>query len=610
MQSSEQAGWSSRGKGTFPSGFLDDVRHAVGIASVVEQHVALKRAGRTLKGLCPFHSEKTPSFHVDEAKGFYHCFGCGAGGDVFKFVMQLEALTFPEAVRAVAEKAGLRVPELRAPSAADDLRERILSINAAAQEVFLAELGGQRADARAAREYLAKRGIGEDIVTGMGLGFAPESWSFLGPKLSGRFEERELTASGLLAPSTDGRSPYDRFRGRVTFPIRAVSDRIVGFGGRILGDGEPKYLNSPETPVYTKGRHLYGLDRARAGIRRTGHAVIVEGYLDCISLHAHGVDQAVAVLGTALTPEQARLLGRFTKKAVLSFDGDTAGQRAAQRSVPVLLAEGFDVRVLELAGGADPDDHVRRVGGPAFQREVEQAEPFMSFLVGMARREHDVTSPTGRVKALHDILPLVVGISDPVLRAELADGAALGLGIRAELVREEVRRMLRQGRSGAPAQAASPVVEEKEPEHSHAEGQLVTWMLADARARRAARERLGAELVRAMPLGVIIGALMKVEERDDAPLDMADLMDGLPEGWPRRVVARLAVAGHHESVDPRLLGERMEALAEALGAGPMDDLRRRKAELDRLWTAAKANGDEAWKRIYQEATEIGRAIHR
>jgi hypothetical protein len=275
----------------------------------------------------------------------------------------------------------------------------------------------------------------------------------------------------------------------------------------------------------------------------------------------------------------------------------------------VLLAEGFDVRVLELAGGADPDDHVRRVGGPAFSREVEQAEPFMSFLVGMARREHDLASPTGRVKALHDIMPLVVGVSDPVLRAELADGAALGLGIRAELVREELRRMLRQGRAGAPAQAAPPV-DEREPEHSHAEGQLVTWMLSDVRARRAARERLGAEIVKAMPLGVIVGALMGVEERDDAPLDVAALLETLPEGWPRGVAARLAVAGHHESVDPRLLGERMDALAAALGAGPTDELRRRKAELDRLWTVAKANGDESWKRIYQEATEIGRAIHR
>ena len=431
----------------FPPGFVDDVRRAVSIAQVVEQHVSLKKAGRTLKGLCPFHSEKSPSFHVDEAKGFYHCFGCGAGGDVFKFVMQLEALNFPEAIRSLAQRAGLAVPERTAPSPADELRERVVAINAAAQEIFRAELTSSTSASNGAADalaYLSRRGIGPEVIESFGLGWAPESWSFLGPKLRGRFDERELLASGLLVASDRAKAPYDRFRSRVTFPIRAVSERIVGFGGRIVGDGEPKYLNSPETPVYTKGQHLFGLDRARLGIRRAGFAVLVEGYLDAIALHAHGVDSAVAVLGTALTPEQARLLSRFTRRVVLNFDGDEAGLRASRRSVAVLLAEGIDVRVMALPAGVDPDDRVRAIGGEAYQKEVERAEGFFEFVLRAAAKEHDLSSPTGRIAALQDLLPYLTGVDDPLLRSELVDSAAHGLGVRQELVKDEVRRQLAQ----------------------------------------------------------------------------------------------------------------------------------------------------------------------
>jgi DNA primase len=591
----------------FPAGFIDEVRGATSIARVVEDHVPLKRAGRTLKGLCPFHSEKTPSFHVDEAKGFYHCFGCGAGGDAFKFVMQLESLSFPEAVRQLAERAGIRVPDLRESSPQDELRERLLAINAAAQEAFAQELTSGRGDAPEALAYLKRRGVGSEVVATMGLGFAPDGWRFLGGRLGSRFLERELTASGLLVPSDSGRDPYDRFRKRITFPIRATSERIVAFGGRILGDGEPKYLNGPETPVYTKGRHLFALDRARTGIRKTGFAIVVEGYLDAISLHAHGVDNAVAVLGTALTSDQAKLLSRFTRRVVLCFDGDSAGQRATQRSIPALLAEGCDVRVLTLPDGIDPDDHVRKAGGDAMRRAAEGAGSFLEFLLGAMRTQHDLSSPVGRVAALNEVLPLLASVSDPLLRSELVDATTVGLGLRAELVRDEVRRALRQGQGRVQSIASeSPAVA---PPISHAEGKLIAWMLADPRARRAVQSRLGERELAGQQLAPVFRAIL---EKADAPLHAADVVERLSEEWQRRLVSRLAVDQVHEPVDhdSAQLDSKIAALVEQLGVTGPEAARRRKAEVDRLMTDALRRGDrEEAHRLAVEAQELGRAIN-
>lgn len=575
------------------------------IAQVVEQHVSLKRAGRTLKGLCPFHSEKTPSFHVDEAKGFYHCFGCSAGGDVFRFVMQLEAATFPEAVRLLAARAGLAVPARTAPSPADELRERVFAINAAAQEVFAAELassskGGN--DAAEALAYLERRGIGKEIVSSFGLGWAPDSWSFLAGRLAGRFEERELLASGLLVPSDRGKSPYDRFRKRVTFPIRAVSERIIGFGGRIVGDGEPKYLNSPETEAYTKGRHLFGLERARTGIRRVGHAVLVEGYLDVISLHAHGVDTAVAVLGTALTPEQARLLSRFTRRVVLNFDGDEAGLRAARRSVAVLLAEGLDVRVMALPPRVDPDDHVRAIGGTAYAKAVEQAEGFFEFMLRAASKEHDLASPTGRVAALHELMPYVTAVDDPLLRSELVDAACHGLGVRHALVKEEVRRQLRQGRK----EVASRTVEE-ESDVSHAESRLIAWMIASERVRDLFRDAVAPEALRRIPRAAIFEAILA---EPPGEFDLSGVLDGLTDDWQRRLVSRVAIESDHEPPSLEGLESRVLDLIDQLGMTPRDAARRRKAEVDAQIEDARRKGDhETVKQLLAEAIELGRVIH-
>ena len=390
----------------------------------------------------------------------------------------------------------------------------------------------------------------------------------------------------------------------MTFPIRAVSERIVGFGGRIVGDGEPKYLNSPETPVYTKGNHLFGLDRARLGIRRAGYAVLVEGYIDAISLHAQGIDSAVAVLGTALTPEQARLLGRFTRRVVLNFDGDEAGLRAARRSVSVLLAEGVDVRVMALPPRVDPDDRVRAIGGEAYRVEIERAEGFFEFLLRSAAKEHDLGSPTGRIAALQELLPYLTAVEDPLLRSELVDSARHGLGLRHELVRDEVRRQLVQGRK--PAESRTLAAKAADVDIPHAESLLVAWMIASDRVRAIFREAVDTATVRAMPRAAILEALL---EEPDGDVDMTRVIERLEDDWQRRQVSSLAVASEHEPPPTERLEEQVRDLIDQLGMSPRDAARRRKAAVDRLLDDARKSGDqEAMKSLQAEAMELGKAI--
>ena len=584
--------------GALPHAFVEEVRHAVNIAQVVGEHVSLKRAGRTLKGLCPFHAEKTPSFHVDEAKGFFHCFGCSAGGDVFAFVMRQESMTFPETLRLLAEKAGVQVPERSAPTEADAMRERVLALNHAAQQAFVEQMGSH--GAKEALAYLSRRGIGSDIVASFGLGWAPDSWDFLSSSLAGRFEARELTASGLVVARPTGSGVYDRFRARVTFPIRAVSERVVGFGGRLIAAGEPKYLNSPETPVYTKGRHLFGLDRAKSSLHRSGRAILVEGYLDVISLHAHGITEAVAVLGTALTPEQARLLARHAKQVVLHFDGDEAGHRATRRSIELLVAEGLDVRVLELPAGSDPDDRVRSIGGEAHAKALDEAPGFFEYLLRIARKEHDTSSPTGRLAAFNDLLPLVTTVQDRFLREQLEDAACDGLGIKPGLVRDAVRRAVKKG---------LPVVDvpAQPPEVSHAESALITWLITDDRAREAFREMAG-DVVAALPKAAIFQAIL---DQPRGALRVESVVDGLTEEWQRQLVGRCAVDQHHEPLDFGAVREKVSSFLAELGVSPSHDARRRKHEVVQLLKDALGRNDRVEAaRLMSEAHELARTIHR
>ena len=348
-----------------PEHIIDEVRGRADIVEIIGESVSLKKAGREFKAKCPFHDEKTPSFYVVPHKGFYKCFGCGKAGSVFDFLMELQGMDFVEAVKYVAARSGIEIQEVSGRKAEEDPHRPYYEITAFAQDWFRNQLLDKRV-AKDARTYLESRGIDAEVAERFELGYAPDEWrAFREAAVKHGFEEHLMLALGLLKQSERSKEPYDGFRGRVMFPIKGVNGRVVAFGGRILetisGDG-PKYINSPETPIYHKGRNLYGLSRAKNSIRREGQALIVEGYMDAVSIAAVGFENVVAPLGTALTPEQAQLLSRYTKRVLLLYDSDGAGLKATFKAGDVLLESGVHPSVVTFPEGEDPDTYVRAHG--------------------------------------------------------------------------------------------------------------------------------------------------------------------------------------------------------------------------------------------------------
>jgi DNA primase len=428
--------------------FADKVKTQADIVRVIGEYVRLKKSGQNFMGLCPFHSEKSPSFAVHPVRQIYHCFGCGVGGDVFKFIMEVDKCTFPEAVRAVAEKCGIPIPRQRARSPeeqqAASQRKTLLALHKDAAAWFEEQLQGS-VEGKIARGYLEDRGLDRETIARFGLGYAPWSGDALLRQFRGGYAEKLLDASGLLSRDQGGR-PFDRFRRRIIFPITNDTGKVIAFGGRALGDDLPKYLNSPETPIYTKSTVLYNFDRAKEGIRQRDFAVLVEGYMDAIGVARAGVANVVASCGTSLTEPQVRLLGRFTRRVVVNYDADTAGQVATERSLMLLLGAGFDVRVLSLPGGADPDQFVREQGAEAYQKALAEAPAFIDYLIRRAQ-EGDLASAEGKVRAANSLLPYIQRMPDRLLRSEWATRVSQRLAIDEPVLRESLRRAAAERRS-------------------------------------------------------------------------------------------------------------------------------------------------------------------
>ena len=429
----------------FPQRFIDDLRLQANIVQVVQEYVPLKRVGRTYKGLCPFHSEKTPSFHVDPDKGFFHCFGCHAGGDVFKFLELHEKVAFPDAVKMLAQKFGISLPELADAGDEDArrdaaLRETLLKVHEVAAAYFREQLMNP-AGARA-RQQLKDRDITGRTIEQLGLGYAPTSRDGLKAHLiAAGFPQGLLVQSGLLVLRDTG-EVIDRFRNRLIVPICRDTGSVIAFGGRQMDadQGGPKYLNSPETPIYSKSRTLFGLNLSKQDIRKTGFAVLVEGYFDFAQLFQSQAAPAVASCGTALTPQQAHLLRRFTSKVVLSFDPDAAGQGAAARSCDLLVAEGFDVNVVVLDKGEDPDTFIRRKGPDQYRVRLRGSRPYLEYLLDQAAAATDVGQDEGRRKFLSTMLAVAARIPDAAARDQFADRIAHKARVTEEVVRAEIRK--------------------------------------------------------------------------------------------------------------------------------------------------------------------------
>jgi DNA primase len=440
----------------FPDSFVEEVRRVADIVRVISEHVALKKMGTSWKGLCPFHQEKTPSFNVRQEPAVFHCFGCGEGGDVFKFLMLRERMSFPEAVETLARRFGVPVPEGRVEPGPDRKeREEMLALMEAAAQHFTRTFWA--APGTKAREYLLGRGFRKETLEKIRAGAARDAWDDLLGALRGKFSPALILKAGLVLERQGKEGHYDRFRNRAVFPIPNESGKVVAFGARSLDGSEPKYLNSPETPVYSKSRILYGLNWARDAVAREKRAVLMEGYLDVARAIEQGVAEAVATCGTALTPQHARLLHRFAETVVLNFDQDEAGQKAARRSLEVLLEEGIRVRIVELPEGHDPDTYLKAEGAEAYRKRLDEAPEAVEWLMRRAETTGELSSPAGKAAFFAAVLPALVRTQNAVERlAWLARVAERG-GLDAGAAREELRRALsgRAGSASAVAEAAA-----------------------------------------------------------------------------------------------------------------------------------------------------------
>jgi DNA primase len=433
--------------------FADKVKQQADIVRVVGEYVRLKKTGKDFSGLCPFHQEKTPSFTVSPIKQIFYCFGCGKGGDVYNFVMEMEKCEFPDAVRVVAEKCGIAIPRQkeRSPQERKENRQRTLLVEMQreAQTFFVKQLEGTL-EGKAARAYLEDRGIDRDAIARFGIGYAPSGGDLLLRHLKSKYNEKLLVDSGLVSRDQSSGRFFDRFRRRITFPISNESGKIVAFGCRALGDDQPKYLNSPETPIYSKSNVLYHMDRAKEGIRREDFAILVEGYMDAIAVARAGISNVVASCGTSLADSQIKLLGRFTRRVIVNYDPDAAGQSATERSLSLLLEQDFEVRVLALPPvgdkKADPDLFIREKGKDAYLKLLKEAPPYVDYLIARAR-QMDLTTGEGKRRAVNFLLPYVQKIPNRILRSEWATRIAQQLRLDEPVLRAALSKAAAERRS-------------------------------------------------------------------------------------------------------------------------------------------------------------------
>ncbi|MBI3279744.1 MAG: DNA primase [Acidobacteria bacterium] len=560
--------------------FVEQLKSSVDIVRVVGEYVPLKRvgAGPRYTGLCPFHTEKTPSFSVHSGHQFYKCFGCGAGGDVLKFVMEIERLTFPEALKSLAERYGIPMPKRAEYSDPESkLRAAVYEMHEIAAQVFRASL--EASAGAEARAYLSRRGVTPALAEQFGLGYSDRSGQALTPKLQDKFSPEQLERSGLVLKRSDG-TFFDRFRGRLIFPIHNESGKVIGFGGRALAQGdEPKYLNSPETSIYRKSFVLYNLHRAKEAIRKRDSAVLVEGYMDAIGVFAAGVQEVVASCGTALSQAQVRCLKRHSATIVVNFDPDTAGANAAERSIQALLDEAMRVRILELDGDLDPDEYVSKRGAEAYRSRLQAAQPYFLWLADRARKKFDMRTAEGRVAGFKWLLPPLQRISDAIERAAVANEVADFLGVDRGVVLREFRKQPR-GRDSGADQSAVPALR-------RIEVRVIRFLLADSRSRSAIFPHLcDNAAVAGFQTGALVRQICALHEH--APdFSFSELRDRLSEA-DKAMLESLILADNCDQGDGDSVEQVIQALESECRQFRVADLRSRIRDAERRGDLAEA----------------------
>jgi DNA primase len=520
--------------GTIPTQNIEQVAAANDIVEVIGSYFPLKRAGTTFKALCPFHQEKTPSFTVSPQRQTFHCFGCGVGGSVFRFVMDYEHLDFPAAVRKLAARAGIPVIEERGAGGEDDRqhenRRTLLQLHAEAAEWFHENLVKSKIGTPA-REYLKKRGIDRRIANDWQLGFAPESWdAFMTWAIERGYRRPQILQSGLIKPRDETRpdgEAYDRFRGRIMFPIHNDVGEVIAFSGRVLekeAEGA-KYLNSPETPLFRKGHVLFGLHKTKRGLIEANCAIVCEGQLDLITVFEAGITNVVAPQGTAFTENQARILKRYVSEVVLCFDADTAGQKAAERSLDALLQNNLVVRVAEMPAGEDPDSMIRNKGKEEFEKRVAAARDFFDSWIEHETTSTDLDSLGAKMLLARKLAETVARVQDPLMRGEVANKVTARLGV----ARSDFERLLtkpRRERVSADDERGAITT----PAPRHEVGMLCLLALRDSEAREFLLAQDWRELLAQTPDAEILGRILSSDLRPDDPASINAFMAGLSTG--------------------------------------------------------------------------------
>ena len=584
-------------------GFAQSVKQQADIVRIIGEYIRLtKSGGQSFKGLCPFHKEKTPSFNVQPTQQFFHCFGCGQSGDVFTFVQKMENVSFPEAVRTVAQKCGIPLPkrEFSSPeeAQASRLRSKLLEIHDQACRYFEDQM--QSPEAARAREYLTHRGLTAEAITAFRIGFAPDSYSAMRDRFQSSFDDEVLRGSGLFSWKDQGEGGgapmYARFRKRITFPIRNEAGRVIAFTARSLDNDEkagPKYLNSPETPLFTKGHVLFNLDKAKQAIRQFEFALLVEGQMDCISVYMAGITNVLATSGTAFTETQVRLLGRHTRQVVVNFDPDTAGANAAEKSIALLIEEGFSVKVVTLEGGLDPDRYVRERGTQAYIAALRGARRHSDYLIERARTLFPPVTPDAKVKALNFLLPHMQHIPSRIARDEFAADAAQKLAIDSALLRQELKQAAFARRTDVRSQSSGT------PGWSEAEKLLLRALTlpVGVPARESARQQLIADpaLYDGLAAAALLAAFVAAEETISNPFDLA------ADEASRHLLAAALMNGSQE-IEPEQVENACHSLRHSRLERRQRELRRSLAEAELRNDAAAVQG------LMAEKIELDRVL--
>ncbi|MCW5957846.1 MAG: DNA primase [Pyrinomonadaceae bacterium] len=522
--------------------FIDDLKDRADLVRIIEPYAPLKKKGANWMACCPFHQEKTPSFSVNPAKGFYKCFGCGKGGNAFTFLMEMEGLNFPEAIQRVAEMTGVSLPEpiddrqyeqnKQRKEEKKQLSEQVIELNKLALEFWETELQaasrkvkGKSQKAKEAQEYLYERGITDEIIKQFRIGYSPDTWDSLLNHLKEKgADEKLIEQSGLVSVNEEKERVFDRFRGRIMFPVLDVNGNPVAFGARAMGDDQPKYLNSPETPAYVKGQHLYGLFQSKEAIRQKKFAILVEGYLDLIALYQFGITNVAASLGTAFTSEQSKLLSRFTKKVVINYDGDTAGIKAARRAIEELLPQDFEIKVLVLPAGQDPDDFIRANGPDAYNQARGRALPFLNFAFDAAVRGRSVANPKQKAEAIEDLMPVLSAIKNPIQKRESFDQAMDFFRVDDTGLKRDLWRTVKNGQQASPDTIKREIKRATQAKITVAEQHLLELLVHDTELRQMVLPILEESDYESLASASIFQAIFEIDGRGE-PLDLGALLD-------------------------------------------------------------------------------------